>query len=213
MNEQNKKSDIELHVAGATVRTKTPFQDLVTFKTEFVMNGQFINKWVLNFYSVSVLNEKFYNSFNNIKRELNSDVVQKLLGDFNWRTRMPGAIFAAIKDYTQYIDIIGTHLLKSEVCFAGKAYGISLASFNTDKSVEYMKTYLEYYLTRQDLIYDQADIMSSLVYLYKINDTNEHSDLLPKWNEYIKVLNRPVDLHELSDRVKSSVEMINKLKM
>lgn len=140
-------------------------------------------------------------------------MVEKLLGDFNWRTRMPGAIFAAIKDYTQYIDIIGTHLLKSEVCFAGEAYGISLASFNTDKSVEYMKTYLDYYLTRLDLIYDQTTIMSSLVYLDKINDTNEHNDLLPKWNEYVKVLNWSVDLHESSNEIESSIEMIKQLKM
>jgi hypothetical protein len=43
------------------------------------------------------------------KNEITIDVCLSLLGDFNWRTRLVGAYFAAIKGYHKLIDIIGNH--------------------------------------------------------------------------------------------------------
>ena len=93
-------------MAGATVRAKTPFEELTTFKTDFELTKEFIDKYVRNFYSVSVINNAFIKSYQSVKEDIDEDIVEKLLGDFNWRTRMPGSIFAAIKNYDQYIDII-----------------------------------------------------------------------------------------------------------
>ncbi|MBI4946927.1 MAG: hypothetical protein HY840_11080 [Bacteroidetes bacterium] len=107
-------------------------------------------------------------------------------GSFIWRTRQTGAFFAAITDQRQFIDIIGTHLLKSEVCFAGSIYCCVFASFNTPKCVDYLNTYLEYYLTKPDLWFDQGSAMKAIVYLDKINGTNYADKHLINWIEFIK---------------------------
>ena len=75
----------------------------------------------------------------------------KNLGDFNWRTRSTGSYFASIKQAYHLEDIIGTHLLKSEVCYAGAEYAKTIASFNTSKSPNYLKKYLTYYLKKPEL--------------------------------------------------------------
>ena len=78
------------------------------------------------------------------KDKITKEVVVKLLGDFNWRTRQTGAFFAAIKHFTDLTDIIGTHFLKSEVCYAGQVYAYTFASFNTETCIEYLDNCLLY---------------------------------------------------------------------
>ena len=78
-------------------------------------------------------------------------------------------------------DVIGRHLIKSEVCYAGVGYCLALAIFATDKSKDYTKTYLDYYLDRKDLYFDQSSAFCALEYLDKESVTN----LIPKWNSFI----------------------------
>ncbi len=201
-------SDIELHSAGATVRAKTPFHDLPTFSTDFEMTREFVEKWVAKFYMSSVSGTEFADAYNEIKNELTEDIVEKLLGDFNWRTRSTGAIFALLKDYRQFEDIIGNHLLKSEVCYAGTTYGLVFAVFNSDKAIYYLKEYLKYYLTRKDLHFDQAIIMRSLFYIDETNGTQHHKELLPLWEEY----SSGKDLCLEDDWIKDQINSLIKLK-
>ena len=132
----------------------------------------------------------FQNQFKLIKNELNEDIVRTLLGDFNWRTRKVGAIFTIVKNYSQFEEIIGNHLLKSEVCYAGRFYALALAYINTDSSVRFLKQYLEYYLTRHDLDFDQVIVMNALVYLDAKNNTKVHESLLSLWHDYITPINQ-----------------------
>jgi len=90
------------------------------------------------------------------------DIVHNLFGDFDWRTRIAGAYFAAIKGYIELVDILGTHLLKSEVCFAGKGYALALATFGGERAAYYLTTYLDYYLDQTDLYYDQGEVFCAL---------------------------------------------------
>ena len=200
-------SDVELHSAGATVRAKTPFHDLPTFSTDFEMTREFLEKWVLKFYMRPVSGSEFADPYNEIKNELTEDIVEKLLGDFNWRTRSTGAIFALLKDYRKFEDIIGNHLLKSEVCYAGNSYGLAFAVFNSDKSIYYLNEYLKYYLTRKDLYFDQARIMHILVYLDELNGTQQHKELLPLWGEYSSGKDFCLENDWVKDQINSFIKL------
>jgi hypothetical protein len=105
------------------------------------------------------------------------------LGDFDWRTRSTGSYFAGIKNAVQFQEIIGIHLLKSEVCYAGSEYAITLALFNTERSVYYLNLYLEYYLTKSELYFDQGSAITALKYLDEINNTNHREKHLKKLGE------------------------------
>lgn len=181
---------IKLHVAGATVRHMPPFDELKPFKNDFELSQDFIDKWVIPFYmNIGHTDNDWINKLTSIKKEITTDIIQKNLGDFNWRTRQTGAFFSAITNQTQFIDIIGTHLLKSEVCYAGGIYCKVFASFNLPKCVDYLNQYLDYYLTKPDLWFDQRDAMEAILYLDTLNSTNHFDRHFNNWTEFIK--NKP----------------------
>lgn len=211
MDDKTKK-DIELHVAGATVRHKNPFEDLKPYKSETEIDKNFIDKWVIPFYVVGLNNtDQFISDFNNVKSDLNIEIAKQLFGDFNWRTRIVGAYFSAIENYTELENIIGVHLLKSEVCYAGGGYCLALASFNTQKGIEYLKEYLEYYLTRKDLHFDQRVAMSALNWTDKQNGTNEMELFLPKYQEWVSD-KYSQDINQSIAHFDKQIEQLNKIK-
>lgn len=184
MDEKTKKQ-IELHSAGATIRHTSPFAELEHYSNEKELDLGFIKKWCIPFYMSGIHNaEEFIENLNPIRAELTLDVVKKLLGDFNWRTRITGAYFAAIMEFQAVEDIIGIHLLKSQVCYAGHGYCLALASFNTQKGVEYLKKYLDYYLTRKDLYYNQSSGILALKWTDQINGTNETGNYLKAYQHW-----------------------------
>jgi hypothetical protein len=132
---------------------------------------------------------EWINKLTSFKKEITIDIIEKNLGDFNWRTRQTGAFFSAITNQTQFIDIIGTHLLKSEVSYAGGVYCKVFASFNLPKCVDYLNLYLDYYLTTPDLWFNQREAMEAILYLDKINSTNHFDRHISNWTEFIK--NKP----------------------
>lgn len=125
--------------------------------------------------------EDTINKFATAAKEINVEIVTKLLSDFDWRTRITGAYFAAINNYRELEDIIGRHLLKSEVCYAGLGYCLALAASGSDNSKKYLRTYLEYYLDRIDLWFDQAHAFCALEYL----DKNQANEYLTKWTFFV----------------------------
>lgn len=172
-----------LHSAGAIVRHKSPFADLPTHKNETELSADFIKKWAVPFYMDigSYGDTKWIDDIEKIKNEITQDVCLSLLGDFNWRTRLVGAYFAAVKGYAELIDIIGNHLLKSEVCCVGHIYALTLTFFKTDKSVDFLNQYLDYYLTTPDLYFDQKPVMESLLYLDEVDKTENFKRHLENW--------------------------------
>ena len=184
--DEHLKKQIELHSAGATVRHKSPFSDLKHFQSETKIDTEFIKKWVVPFYMFQPYKtDKFISDFKNVEPELTIDVAKKLLGDFNWRTRIVGAYFSLIKNYEELEDIIGIHLLKSQVCDAGRGYCMFFASLNGKKAIGYLTKYLDYYLTRKDLYFDQWTAMSALNYLDRINGTELMKEYLPIYNDWV----------------------------
>ena len=152
-------TEVALHVAGATSRSHNPFEQLAAYRNQEEPSDEFIEKWVMEFYMVSIarLDDQKFAAFVQAAREVTPDIVKQLLGDFNWRLRIVGAYFVAIKGYEELTDIIGVHLLQSEVCYAGAGYALALAMFESERAQDYLKAYLEFYLKQPDLWYDQAE--------------------------------------------------------
>lgn len=177
----------EFHSAGATVRHISPFDDLPTHRNTTTLPAGFIKKWVLPLYMEIGSNGDtgWMKSISEIKQDITPDICLLLLGDFNWRTRLVGAYFSAVKDYRDHIALIGVHLLKSEVCCVGHIYALVLACFNTDKSIGYLHQYLNYYLTTPNLYFDQTSVMEALLYLDKINQTNEFEKYHNHWKTLV----------------------------
>lgn len=126
-----------------------------------------------------------------IKSEVTEEVALILLGDFNWRPRLVGSYVSAVKGYDSLIDIIGVHLLKSELCCVGHIYALTLAFFNTDKSIEYLDRYLSYYLTRPELYFDQGPVLEALLYIDSINHTSlasQHKNAFDKMQNDRKMI-------------------------
>lgn len=187
-NMKKKLSDIELHSAGATVKHKSVFNELDTYANKVEIDQEFRDKWVMPFYfNLSKNEEEWINQILQLKDEISDEIILKNLGDFNWRTRSTGAFFAAIKNKQEFTEIIGNHLLKSEVCFAGRQYAVTLASFNSSQSIAYLNKYLDYYLLQLDLQFDQIPVARSVKYLDEINKTNyfqKHKQNLIAYQEY-----------------------------
>lgn len=180
----NNKDAIHLHSAGATVRHKSPFSDRSSHSNTEALNENFLIKWVKPFYmEIGTLHDlNWVQAVKTIKPEITPDICLLLLGDFNWRTRLVGAYFSAIINYTDSIDIIGVHLLKSEVCCVGHIYALVLASFNTNSGTSYLNQYLDYYLSQPHLYFDQEYVMNAIVYLDKINNTQQVEQHKNNWH-------------------------------
>lgn len=172
-----------LHSAGATVRHVSPFENLPSHKNDKELSADFIKKWVVPYYMEigSYDNSKWIDQIKEIKPEITKDVCLDLLGDFNWRTRLVGSYFAAVKDYKELIDIIGTHFLKSEVCCVGHIYALTLSFFNDEVCIGYLNKYLNYYLTKPSLYFDQKLVIEAVLYLDKKNHTDFFSQHFDNW--------------------------------
>ncbi|RZK23023.1 MAG: hypothetical protein EOO43_08945 [Flavobacterium sp.] len=178
---------IRLHSAGAIIRHKTSFDNLVSYKNDFELSQEFIDNWAVPFYmNIGDTDREWRDKILDIKDNITKEIVAKLLGDFNWRTRQTGAFFAAVKNYTEFIDIIGIHLLKSEVTYAGQVYACVLAYFNTEKSIVYLNDYLTYYLDKTELWFDQSAVMEALKYVDEKRESNLLSVHLNSWLKFIE---------------------------
>jgi len=182
-SKQSQADEIALHVAGATTRHRNPFETLDVPRNQDELDDAFVEKWVMPFYSNAISNadELTIAEFATAAQTIDVDIVRRLLGDFNWRTRITGAYFAAINHYTELVEILGTHLLKSEVCFAGKGYALALATSGGERATYHLATYLDYYLDRADLYYDQGEAYCALEHVDK-----EAADARrAKWDRFV----------------------------
>ena len=154
-------NDIKLHISGATIRHSNPFETLYAHKNDFELDRAFLDKFVAPYYmSIPLMDQdkKGIEEIGTVRNKFTSDVIKKLLGHFSWRTRQTGAYFAGINGFREFEDTIGILLLKSEVTYAGTMYALVLAEFNTNRGLEFLKTYLDYYLTKLDLFFDQGQV-------------------------------------------------------
>ena len=198
------------HSAGATVSHRSKFSKLEVPTTENQLDEEFCRKWVSPFYMSHPIDEFFQDQYIEVHSEIDSEIITKLLTEFNWRTRIVGAYFAGIKEFKEFESFIGKLLLRSDVCFAGTGYCYALAMFNTDKSIEYLEEYLQYYLKKKHLWFDQNTCMAAVNYLDEINNTNHMGKHLPAWKKFVK--NKPYwDLNDSIEGFKKSINALREI--
>ncbi|MEH0580233.1 DUF6000 family protein [Streptomyces sp. B21-108] len=100
--------------------------------------------------------------------EAAGDITPRELGillDGGWRERKTAAWLIAVAGRTNYRERLGELLLASEGPYAGQAYCVALATFGTPADADLLATYLDRYLLRPDLYYDQAPAIGALLFL------------------------------------------------
>ncbi|MFE6081565.1 DUF6000 family protein [Streptomyces virginiae] len=105
-----------------------------------------------------------------------------------WRERLTAAWLVAAARRTEFRERLGEMLLASEVCLAGSAYCVALATFATAADADLPAAYLDRYLRRPDLDYDQPAAMGALLHLDAELDTDHAARFLTAdgpWHQWI----------------------------
>ena len=88
-----------------------------------------------------------------------------VLLDGGWRERKTAAWLIAVAGRTEFRERLGELLLASEGPYAGQAYCVALTTFGTSADVDPLVAYLDCYLPRPDLYYDQEAALGALLSL------------------------------------------------
>ncbi|OLZ64081.1 hypothetical protein AV521_36710 [Streptomyces sp. IMTB 2501] len=100
--------------------------------------------------------------------EAASEISPRELGillDGGWRERKTAAWLIAVAGRTEFRKRLGELLLASEGPYAGQAYCVALATFGTPSDADLLVAYLDRYLLRPDLCYDQTAALGTLLLL------------------------------------------------
>lgn len=177
-------NELQLHVAGATVRHLNQFSTLEVPVSEERLPKEIVERWVRPLY--------FGLQCEGVEAHLASSLgaaddhlVDLLLTQFDWRPRTVGAYLAALSGREHFTDRIGRLLLRSDVCYAGAAYCLALAAFNNPPACDFLEQYLHYYLGRADLWFDQGEAMGAVAYLDKLNDSNRLGQFMSQWDVFV----------------------------
>ncbi|MFD0431879.1 DUF6000 family protein [Streptomyces zhihengii] len=106
-----------------------------------------------------------------VRQELGEDAAAitprelTLLLEGGWRERKTAAWFIAVARRTEFRGLLGEMLLASEVGHAGTAYCVTLATFATTADADLLAAYLDHYLRRPDLYYDQPAALGALLHI------------------------------------------------
>lgn len=183
----NEEKEIALHVAGATVRHQSSFANLTTPLHDAPITDDIRDNWVKPFYMKPLW--EIARDFAALCKIATPENVLHLLGYFDWRPRTVGAHIIAIRLFPELQQPISNLLLKSEVCFAGRAYCLSLAAFGNEAAADTLCTYLDYYLHRPDLWFDQSEAMAALNYLDELLGSHRIEQFIEPWQQFVS--NKP----------------------
>ncbi|WP_329099262.1 DUF6000 family protein [Streptomyces sp. NBC_01439] len=120
-----------------------------------------------------------------------TDVELEALLGYEWRSRLTAAWLIGVGRRATFRERIGDLLLASEFCFSGSAYCFALARFGTHADAEILTAYLDHYLPRTDLRYDQPAALGALLRLDAHLGTN-HADRFTQpdglWDQWVNAL-------------------------
>ncbi|MFB6693404.1 DUF6000 family protein [Streptomyces virginiae] len=136
---------------------------------------------------------------------INDEELEALLG-YEWRSRLTAAWLIGVDRRDRFRTRIGDLLLASEVCYSGAAYCFTLARLGTPADAEILTAYLDRYLPRPDLDYDQPAALGALLRLDTHLGTH-HADRFTEpdgpWDEWVAGTGRssptPAELHHWTD--------------
>ncbi|QTI49958.1 hypothetical protein JYK04_07832 [Streptomyces nojiriensis] len=113
-----------------------------------------------------------------------------ILFEGGWRERKTAAWLVAVAHRTEFRDLIGRLLLASGGPYAGAAYCVALARFGTAADAELLSAYLDHYLSRPDLDYDQPTVLGTLLYLDEMLGSDYATRFLSPggpWDRWLEV--------------------------
>lgn len=114
------------------------------------------------------MNERERAKFTRKLGEAASEISPRELGillNGGWRERKTAAWLIAVAGRTEFRERLGELLLASEGPYAGQAYCVALATFGTSTDADLLVAYLDRYLRRPDLYYDQTAALGALLLL------------------------------------------------
>lgn len=213
MNESEREGILR-HIRGATVSHQSPFSSIEIPSVIDLLSREDCEKWVVPFYRVSFrgTDKAFLKSLREIYGEITLALVEKLLTDNDWRPRITAALFAALKRFSSLEDHIGRLLLRSDLCFAGSLYCVALAEFNSSAGLNFLKRYLDYYLTRPDLEFDQGAAMGAIAWLDLRNGTRHLETIYPKWDEYLAPQIWKPDVKQVIELFSQEMEAVREIR-
>jgi hypothetical protein len=116
-----------------TILHRSPFENLEVPTPAVPMDAGARERWVKPFYMAMPDNlSSVEAALRPLLPEVTSDLITTLLVEFNWRPRTVGAFFVALDRRSDFEDLVGRLLLRSDVCYAGQSYCLALARLNTD---------------------------------------------------------------------------------
>ncbi|WP_418958894.1 DUF6000 family protein [Streptomyces tritici] len=139
-----------------------------------------------------------------------SDAELEALLGYEWRSRLTAGWLIGVDRRASFRERLGDLLLASEFCYSGGAYCFALARFGTPADAEILTAYLDHYLPRTDLRYDQPAALGALLRLDARLGTH-HADRFTQpgglWDEWVDALPHlrgdpaytPAEVHRRTD--------------
>lgn len=101
---------------------KSPFSDLVVPSSGESLSPEFCDRWVspfyMNFLGLHFLKPGFEAALGCVYATIDQKIIEALLSEFDWRPRIVAGHFAALKNISGVVHLVGRLLLRSDVCFA-----------------------------------------------------------------------------------------------
>lgn len=94
-------------------------------------------------------------------KQITDAELEELLDD-GWRPRITAAWLIGVDRRTRFRERVRELLLESDMVFAGQGYCFALARFGTFADAEALVSYLDHYLARPELRYDQLWALAAL---------------------------------------------------
>lgn len=200
---------VDTHVAGRGAGHPWPPGELDVPVAVGSLSGAFLARWVEPFYlsDPARLDPAQTAAWCAAARACDDAVLEALLTEADWRPRVVGAWFVALRGADGFETRLGRLLLRSDVCFAGRAYAVALTSLATPGAADWLERYLRHYLAHSQLDYDQAEAMAALTQL----DTVRAASLAPAW-EAFAAGRRDTSLARVTPQVRARLEALARLR-
>jgi hypothetical protein len=179
---------IDDHSRGMTVRHEGPFSHLEVTTTMDALSPALVGRWVEPYYltNFSEPSSDQMRRFAESAAHLDSSILGSLLAEADWRPRVVGAAYVAAVRAHEHTELMGRLLLRSDVCFAGHAYCVAFAVLNRPECIGFLGQYLDYYLSKPQLQFDQGSALAAVIYLDEINGTDLASPRMQQWEVFVQ---------------------------
>jgi len=144
-----------------------------------------VDRWILPFYLTAPEEAAFGERYRALRAEATPALAGELLSYFNWRPKAVAAYVVAIERHESQRELVSRLLLRSDVCCCGRALCLALARLGGTESARVLCSYLDYYLTRPDLVFDQADALAALTSLDVRHGTAHARGYEGQWAHYV----------------------------